>query len=230
MYRVAICDDDLQCAEEMKSYISEVYRADVFTTGREFLENDLENPYDVVILDIEMPELTGLEVAGNLQNTLDNRILIFASSHECYSIEAIKLHPFRYLRKHCLKEDLKEALEEAERQLQQTRVRCVVETGSRKEEFKLGNMLYAEVKNHNVRIYMQDSRGDLDMRMTMDELISQVKPASVIVRTHKSYIVNLYHVSGENGKEVYLDNGTKVPLSRGCKAVFREKYFDFVRK
>lgn len=68
------------------------------------------------------------------------------------------------------------------------------------------------------------------MRMTMDELISQMNADSVIVRTHKSYIVNLYHVSGENGKEVYLDNGAKVPLSRGCKGAFQEKYFDFVRK
>ncbi|KIR01505.1 two-component response regulator [Lachnospiraceae bacterium TWA4] len=120
--KVAICDDEQESLERVKNEL--IRSADeleiemkvhLYTDGRQVLD-DAQN-LDVLFLDIDMPMVSGLEVARTLRENGSEVILIFISAHEQYVFESIEYQPFRYIRKERIEVEVFHALKAAYRKV-----------------------------------------------------------------------------------------------------------------
>ncbi|MFR7383482.1 MAG: LytR/AlgR family response regulator transcription factor [Anaerostipes sp.] len=105
---IAICDDE---QESLHMIQKELYNAAnklkieietyAYNDGKKVLDsiyNENED-FDILFLDIDMPDISGLEIARKLRQKNLDIILIFISAHEQYVFESIEYNPFRYIRK-----------------------------------------------------------------------------------------------------------------------------------
>ena len=111
--RIAICDDDNEMLGRLKKDVIEIFgilKVNIeifsFSDGKELLrtiQNDDEN-FDLFLLDIDMPDVSGLEIAQMLREMSVNLIIIFISAYDNYVFDSIEYSPFRYIRKSRIKE------------------------------------------------------------------------------------------------------------------------------
>ena len=83
---------------------------DAFADGRKLIERFEKAPYEVVFLDIEMPEMDGITLAKKLREMDGNVYLVFLTGHVEYAVEGYEVNALRYLTKPVKEEKLKEVL------------------------------------------------------------------------------------------------------------------------
>ncbi len=120
--RIIICDDcesDAMSAKEViKRTAQELHvktEFDIYSNAAEVEHMLLVNkePADILILDIDMPQISGLELAERLRADNLNLIIIFLSAHEEFVFKAIEFQPFRYIRKIRLETEMPVAIQAA---------------------------------------------------------------------------------------------------------------------
>ena len=102
--RIAICDDDLSLDKQLRQFIHETYRdidmlIDIYNSGEQFLNKISSSKiiYDLVLLDIEMNEVSGLKVATELKKTFSNTHIVFITSHDEFALTGYEVSAFRFL-------------------------------------------------------------------------------------------------------------------------------------
>lgn len=107
MIKIAICDDEMTFVDKINTLISEWSAQNqyfsviqTFSNGQNLIY-DIEDGqhYDLVILDIEMPAINGMEVADAIRRLLPDILVIFVTSHTEYALDAYELSIFRYISK-----------------------------------------------------------------------------------------------------------------------------------
>lgn len=105
MLKIAIVDDEEILCQQMKESINRYffsknleYRISTYNSGDLFL-TDIEKKYDVVLLDIDMPESNGLEIAEKLREYQDDAVIIFVTSKIKYMQEAFGINVFAFVKK-----------------------------------------------------------------------------------------------------------------------------------
>ena len=88
MINIAICDDDISVAKEIEELIksivnTEVYNITIFDNGDDFLKSDLKK-YEMVFLDIEIGNISGIDIAVRLRNINKIAIIFFITNHFRY--------------------------------------------------------------------------------------------------------------------------------------------------
>lgn len=103
--KIAICDDEKKFLNKVKKLIVSNYAANdklticEFESGEQFLSHFKANQYDIIILDIKMKELTGLDVAEKIRETDKSVIIAFLTSHQEFAPNGYEVNAFRYLLK-----------------------------------------------------------------------------------------------------------------------------------
>jgi len=120
--RIAICDDNLEFLKQIEDIVSCIYKetqvelvVSCFQNGQALLEEmkKQEEDIDLLLLDIDMPEISGLEVAKAVRAMGKECILMFISSYENYVFDTFEFSPFRFIRKGKLSQELPIALRAA---------------------------------------------------------------------------------------------------------------------
>ena len=122
MLRIAICDDEKEAVTLHEKIIKDSlqscgigYEITTYTYSSNLLSDIAEDGffYDLLLLDIEMPDVTGMELSKKIKPFLPNIKVIFITSHLEYAIDAFELSIFRYVPKNDLENRLKTAVADA---------------------------------------------------------------------------------------------------------------------
>ena len=212
---LAICDDEQYVHQEIDSYIK-VYeenrniKCEVvhFYSAEEILKEDIN--FDILLLDIEMPEMDGIEAAYELNRKVsDCKIIMLTSRVERFK-EAFKIGAIRFVTKPIQEDELFEAVDEAcNRMNGMKKVR--VHSDGIAYQILQKDRSYLEVERDNVRIYTEkmEYRSDIPLKQWEEELDS-----NMFFKCHRSYIVNLDKIKQFEKNYVELQNGERVPISR----------------
>lgn len=222
MIKIAICDDDIASLQQIIKYIEEYEKArfhiDEFHSGKELIES--EDHYDIILLDIDMPEMNGLDAAQLLRQKDKNVKLIYITNYSDYSVFAFAVHAFAYLLKPLKCQELYQQLEEALEYMAPASVRPLEFHG---EEGLLRvpseDVLYLEYLDR--KVYLHTVRGIHTMKCKITELGKQLEPYDFFM-PHKSFIVNLYAVKNIRGYDIILTDQTSLPLSQKKSLEFRK--------
>lgn len=221
--KVAICDDERESCAALRSMIRRQRpdcEVECFYTGRRFLET--REHFDILLLDIQMEGMSGIDVAKVLRIRKENTILIFVTALKEYVFEAFDVSAFHYLLKPVSEEKFARVFEnacrEAERQETLNREQVFFQTKSRSFTVQKTEILYVESRGRKVDIH---TTGEcFSVYATMKHMEEQL--GEEFYRCHRSYLVNMAYVSEYETEAVCLKSGEKVFMAR-------EKYSEFVK-
>ncbi len=219
---IAICDDEKNIINSLSeriidiskrlNYLSEVY---TYTSGKQVIDlicNKKED-LDILLLDIDMPEVSGLEVAKKIRESHSDIILIFISSHEQYVFESIEYNPFRYIRKNRIEKELPIALRAAYSRIEENLDEYMVaKTEDSEVKIKYSDIMYFEKVARKVEIHLSNGKV-FAIRKTIKELYEELKDSNFI-KIHSGSIVNAKYIDEFSNYDITLDNGERLIMSR----------------
>lgn len=208
--RVLIADDDMGMRTVMRKIVDRVEDFVLVAEvgdGRTALDLVEKLKPDVVFLDVEMPEMSGVECARAIQDMNPNIVIIFATAHDSYMGEAFEVYAFDYLIKPFKVERVIQTLERARERLL-SRAAKPVSAPSCKPRALSGRMMLRHregvtfVNLQDILLIQREDRStvlyttDGERYVTNDTLsdMEERLPADVFFRCHKSYIINLNHI------------------------------------
>ena len=219
---IAICDDEIIALEKIKNEVLDIadarnVRVDVFTYSDAKRAVDVlcsnEEHFDVLLLDIDMPKLSGLQVAKLVREYRENIILIFISAHEQYVFESIEYSPFRYIRKNKIFEELPLAMKAAFTRLENEKDRnIIVKTDDGEIRLYYSQIMYYEIEDRRLNIHLSNGKRLLTWK-TIKELLEEMNDEKFI-KLHSGCVVNVKYISEFSNYDVTLDNGERLIVSR----------------
>lgn len=228
MIIVAICEDERYILEELRRKVEKYINRkslDVsiktFMSGEELLK--AKKKFDIILLDLMLPGIDGLEVARQI--SCRSRI-IFVTSYREYAVEAFDANAVHYLVKPVTEERLFLALDRAVNQTEQmdNQSLTLMKSGKTQVIF-IRDILYCEVFNHQVRIHTV--HGTYDYFGTLDML--ETKLDERFFRCHRSFVVNMSCVAGQEKGVAILTNGEKIFISRRKQTDFIQRLLNFLK-
>ena len=221
MLHIAICDDEnsivsanRKVAEETLKKCGSIGKITTYTSSENLLYDIIEDKFffDLILLDIEMPVSTGMEVAEKIKPFLPNVKVIFITSHIEYAIDAFELSIFRYVPKDAIEKRLANAIEDAVKllQLEEGKV-YTIQTNSRLEKIPYKEIYYIERdgKNASIRAESGVSKVRKSMQQVYEELASEE-----FIYIDRGCIVNMIHIMQIKDGMAVLKNGTTLSISR----------------
>lgn len=204
---------------EEKGISGEIYE---FASGEDFLAFDGE--FEILLLDIEMAEISGIQVKNELEARKNNAAIIFLTSHSEYMSDAFGRQVYKFLKKPLDKDELFGALDRITREIFSD---FIIELENEKVSFLHGkSILYIKAEDKYSAVKTMDDK--FLVRKTMRDWENQLKGYD-FYRAHKSYIVNMAYIK-KIGVDLILEDGTNINLGRKNEKIFREKYNTYLRK
>lgn len=235
MLRVAVCDDDRTMLDLVSKNADVILSQDEiehtiarFLSGAEFLKINETNPFDVVFLDIDMPEISGFDIAEKI-NDVSETLIVFVTSHDELVYSSLRFRPFRFIRKTYLNDELSETLKSvaAETLKRNLSSKFAFQTKSGETFVDLCNVMYIEIYGHWLRVCIKDSE-PLECYGSLTDYERQLEKYD-FVRTHKSFLVNCKYIFSIEKNLVILDDKTEIPLSRYKAENVKNKFKKLLR-
>ena len=236
-------DDEPLALRQIKSYIDRIEEAELVAMcsnaieAKQMLEQE---SIDVMFVDINMPDVNGLDFVRSLTNA---PIVIFTTAYSEYALEGYRLDAVDYLLKPFPFEDFKRAFEKASSVVELQKMRreklsleSEIEAADNEREkecdyisikadykvtlVKYNTIIYAESVGEYVRLHLND--GSTLTTLYRLKNMESALPSANFMRVHRSYIVNLSRVTSYTRGKIYLDNGDYVPVSLNYREAFRD--------
>ncbi len=239
MIRIAIVDDEKTFVHMYQKEIAHLFdkcsvecTIDTYTNSNIFQSEYRSNEYDLIFLDIDMPEVTGIEVASELRKMGSKATLVFVSNHDHFVFETFRYAPYRFVRKDKLLNDTAEMVTSFCRALEKRPTHMLLDLEDEKNSLEdLSQIMYFYSIRHDIFFYnTQKISVHLAMRTyTMDQLEEELKNKGFI-RIHRTYLLNHQWILRIQGDAVYLKNGDSLPLSRGRAEGVKQEYQKLLRE
>lgn len=221
MLKIFLCDDDPQFLSSLASKIKELLPNSTvheFVGGKGLSSALFRTSCDLLLLDIDMPGLNGLEIAEMLTQETDLKnqapLLVFVTSHDELVYDSFKFHPFGFVRKGHLDAELSPLLRDCEHELNlRKRFFCfqALQASGSKVKLPLCEILYFESEANYVRLFADS--GEYRFRGTLGAIEKELSENG-FVRIHKGFLVNQSAVRRLSSDEAELRNGEKIPIGR----------------
>lgn len=232
---VAACDDDKYVLEKLerdcRSYFEEkglalqMYKAD---SGEKLLSICKGTEIYLAFIDIEMPEMSGFELADYLRLCVRLERLVFVTNKDDLVHESINYQPFGFVRKSRWEEELSRVLNRFYNELLRNDMKLTVHLRKNESmDISICEIRYIEIISHTLFIYRKDSI--IKIRETMYNVEEQLKE-HYFIRIHQGYLVNAKYIRKFTKNECILVDGEKLPVSRHRKEAARKRYMDYIRR
>ncbi len=238
MIRIAICEDEQILLERLSDQVRKIldrhlveYSIEAYRNGSVLLAREA---FDIVLLDIAMKPIDGMEVARRLRMRGDESRIVFITAHQQYALDAYDVQAFHYLVKPVDIEKLGTVLLKLCADLQKECGRAiVVRQGTSVRRIPLEQVLYLEVLNR--KIYLHTAGETIPFYGKLEDLEPalpglQSGDHAVFFRCHRSYIVNLRHVQVYQKGEIQLDNKERIPLSKRRSKSFGLEFMHYLKE
>ena len=217
--KCVVIDDEPLALELMKEYISKfpelilIQTFDDAIVGKEFLK---DNEIDLLFIDINMPDITGLELVDSLES---RPMIIFATAHRKFAIEGFNLDAVDYLLKPIDFERFSKAVKKAieyyrfkNSQPAETSDYIFVRAEYRMVKIELNTIEYIEGLEDYIKIHLTGLQRPILTLMSLKGILEQL-PAQQFSRIHRSFIVANAKVKSVLKKNVLLTSGIELPVS-----------------
>lgn len=216
---IALCDDnetDLQYITSLVNAWAMQERIPVsvrtFPSGEAFLFHYAESKdYDILLLDVEMGKLNGIDLAKQIRAHNDHVQIVFITGYPDFMAEGYEVSALHYLMKPVRPEKLGEVLSRAAALSQEKRPYLLVTSNRETIRIFFDAIYYAESQGHYMLICTRETQ--YRVRMTVSGLLEQLDGS--FYRCARSFVVNLRHICRITKSQIFLENQVSLPLGRG---------------
>lgn len=222
LIRIAICDDDMEDVELHENIVRSSlqscgigYEITAYTQSTNLLFDIIDDNlfYDLILLDIEMPEMSGMDLSAKIKPYLPNVKIIFITSHMEYAIDAFELSIFRYVPKSNLDNRLAAAVTDAAKLIElESGSEYVIQTGSRMEKIPYRDIIYIR-RDGGKNSVIISCRGTSKVRKSLQRIFVELNTPEFIY-IDRGCIVNIIQIMKVSGGMAYLKNGEALSISR----------------
>ena len=227
--QIFICDDEPQILSNIAKKVTALVpegEVRLFAGGSELLACLRTSTCDILMLDIDMPEMTGLQVARELSHLKSKPLLIFVTGHDELVYDSFQYHPFAFIRKSRFDAEIEKTLQD-----------CIREIGDKEQHFcfrsegsdvclLLSEILYFEAEGNYLRVVTEKEM--YRFRSTLTAIENTLQEGGFI-RIHKGFFVNQTAVKLVNSEEVTLQNDRKLPIGKSYSKAVREQILRYMR-
>lgn len=233
MLKIVVCDDEKKILNTLSEKIKQIFlnkdiETEIFETTSpiEALEYIKSNVVDVVFLDIDMPILTGMDIAENLLNEEYKGLLIFVTSHDSLVYSSFKYHPFGFIRKSYFDNEIEEVIIRIIDEISHRDYIFSYKTNDGMYRVNVSEILYFESESNYLLIHLNDKVHKF--RGTMSQLEMELSKNGFI-RVQKGYLVNQKYIEILRKDEIVMSDNTIISISRTNKDVIKEKIMRYMR-
>lgn len=225
--RIAICDDEQAQRALLEKYISEwgqacgqSVRMELFESGEQFLFHwEDDKAFDLLVLDIEMGRINGMELAKKLRQEKVSVGILFVTGFEEYMSQGYEVEALHYLLKPIQREKLFAVLSKAAEK-NSPEEKQIFRTTEGMISLPLSDVWYVEAQGHHCMLHTREKQ--YEVLLGISSIRQELGDRQEFQTCHRSFTVNMRHVSAMRGTELILDNDVILPVSRGMeKAVAR---------
>ncbi len=230
MFKIAICEDekvvlDYECSlvEAWAKNHGCTIALDTYISAEQFLFESEDKPsYDVLIFDIQMKGINGMELAKKLRGRGCDSQIVFVTGISDYAIEGYEVGAVRYILKPVKEEVINELLDKiyADSQKQEEDY-FVLGQGAELERISFGKIIYIEARGHYV--YMKGADFEREWKSSFSEAAGAFEEKSFFC-LRRGLLVNLQHVSKITRTDCILDDGEQLPVARGVYKALNEAF------
>lgn len=218
MNKILIVDDNQENIDDIKNIIDVYFKEKDFNYHIDYLENstnfDYSHQYNIIFLDIDMPQQSGFDLAKSIPL---NTFIVFVSHREDLAYLACEHHPFSFVRKHHLKDDMIKTLDRLYSKLNQT---LSITYQNENICIPYHDILYIESIGHYIYIHTQTNI--YKIRVRLSDLLTQLNNNFCLV--HQSYIINFSYIISVQDLNILLTNNEIIPISQRRYKDFQSSY------
>ena len=217
-YRFAICDDDADYVEYIETMVARWAKlngtqleTECFPSAEAFLfRYEERRDFDVLLLDIEMTGMDGVELAKTVRRASDDVQIVFITGYTDYIAEGYEVSALHYLTKPVNEDKLFQVLTRAVGRLRRNEPTLTLELPGETVRLPLGKIRWLEVLHNYVTVHAEQ---DYTVKRPLGELEKMLD--NRFFRVGRSYILNLTYIQRVTRTEAELSTGERVPLPRG---------------
>lgn len=228
--RIAVCEDEKVIRESIAEKINIRYpksRIMQYEKGEQLLEE--ADGIDIVFLDIQLEDLNGLEVARRIRQRHRDMMIIFITAYEEYVYDAFDVRAFQFLVKPIDSVKFHKVLQSA---VESIRIKdrkeepfTIIKKGHGTFKIYHHQICYAEVFGRKIQLYTVEGMHEFNGKLAeLEESLG-----SHFYRIHRSYLVNLNHISSYDAAKVILDQGQQLGIAQKKYAGFVRTYLQFIK-
>lgn len=226
--RIAIVDDDLRIYEQLQAYFGELLGSSAeltyFKSAEDFLQVWQPGAFELIVLDIFMEKLTGMDAAREIRKTDSDVRIVFGTTSNEFASESYEVNACYYLHKPFDKGRVKAMLDridlsklEKERTVRLPDGKSVV----------LRDIIYADYAAHYTTLHCKYGK-NIILRANLSEIEELLCAYPYFFIPSKGLIINFYEVDGQTADTFTMSNGKHIPISRRKAKEVTEAYSSFL--
>ena len=225
--KIAIVDDDPRMTENLRANLSglldESAVISAFPSGEAFLASYRPGLFDLIILDIFMKEITGMDAARKIRESDQTVRIVFSTSSNDFASESYEVNACYYLKKPYGTDQLRSMLDRLNLE-EMERMRTIrLPDGSR---VVLRQIIYADFASRRVTLHCKDGENRL-LASPFSEVEALLCAYPCFISPFKGIIVNFHEVESLTPDMIRLSDGSPIPISRRKSKEVLEAYFNF---
>lgn len=230
--KIALCDDEvsaLRCLERQVIHqmkiIGEPCEIRSYTDVAAIMQSAMN--FDILLLDIQFPEINGIAFAKEIRQKGIRCALIFISALKEYVFDVFEVEAIDYICKPVDEDKLKKALDRAIEYVGRKKEKSLfVQTMHWCRTIKLSSIFYCEVINR--KIYLHTQEGVIEYYSTLEDVKQQLD--SRFFQCHRSFLINLDFMQKYENDQVTLESGDHIPISRLRRPEFLKVMLQYLKK
>ncbi len=230
--RLAICDDN----KDDLLYINKVLKAaltakdiecqiKLFEGAEDLLLENKKRKFDAVFLDIDMPNMGGMEAASRLNELHESTEIIFVTNHDELVYKAFRFKALGFIRKKCLESEMSDVLDALIESVSSSNM--TFELPGAERQFSVTEIIYIQSDEHYLKVVAKDR--DFYLRGKLND-IEKIVSGYGFIRIHSRYLVNYRSIYVIEQNEVVLDDKIRLPISRNKLSSVKASFGFFMRK
>ena len=230
--KILICDDEIKYVDDLKIHIHE-YMCNRFinheiitaTSAHQIINKNTH--FDLAFLDIQMGGPNGIELAKELRRRNNKIAFFFVTNFDEYQDDAMDVRAFRFFSKPFDVARLYSGLDKAMEYIDGAYVDIFLYGENAQQRVLIDDILY--ITRENRKTVVKTTNQIFTIGQNFDELCGKMPPLFFYL-VHKSFFVNLHYVKQYGYSELYLTDGTRIPVAPRKQSQFHKYWFEYLRR
>lgn len=229
--KILICDDEQMYLNTLRIHVEEYMQSRhilyTITALLDAAQLTKEESFDLVFLDIQMPNIDGITLSKQLRERNPKLALFFVTNYDEYQDDAMDMQAFRFFEKPFNVKRLYAGLDKAMEYIDGAYVDIYLSENAAQQRVIADDIVYVTRQGRKVSVVT--TARELSTSEKFDDLCAKL-PQSFFYPVHKSFFVNLHYVDRYTYTELLLTNGASISIAPRKQSAFHKFWFEYLRR